>query len=623
MASQHHGGGPRITELPNVLTANIDTCDALGIVRTLRQSDGQLFSGWGPYPSINDRQVLSTLDKLADKAAQLLKGNKERGENNMFVFTGCGTSGRIAWMCSRSLNRLLASLGEKECVHYLIAGGDKALIVGQELPEDDPPRGAEDLKLLTQNTDRVMLFGITCGLSAPYVAGQIDLAMKQSEWIPVLVGFNPVEMARDNKIEKWHKTCKQTFMELEQLSTTSDQAFILNPVVGPEPITGSSRMKGGSMTAILLEIVFTAALARAFALPLSQLITGAAPLLTTDKQEWIENETSTEYKLTAGQSQIATLVDIFAATYRAAYRPSDGLGQLVSVAGASLRHSDGGHLYYLGTQLLGLLGFVDSSEMVSTYGSSPHEVRGFVAGGWTTCSNKDGDLSSTGPLFQISTTDFEAGILPKLTQHDTVVWVENTGSKVIGEDKGLLSVLLEKVLASPAKCCQLVMSARSPPPCTHSDRFLCSVHVALPYYSVLNCEDLLAGFALKLILNAISTGANILKGRVFGNRMINLTVANDKLFYRSMLIIAELAGVGEEAAKIALLRGIYREDHVDKYSALPVSSHIKAASKANMVVPMGILLAARGCTVEEACRTLSEQPSLRVIIEQCKAPYRD
>lgn len=88
----------------------------------------------------------------------------------------------------------------------------------------------------------------------------------------------------------------------------------------PPFLSGSSRMKGGSMTAILLEIVFTAALARAFALPLSQLITGAAPLLTTDKQEWIENETSTEYKLTAGQSQIATLVDIFAATYRAAYR---------------------------------------------------------------------------------------------------------------------------------------------------------------------------------------------------------------------------------------------------------------------------------------------------------------
>ncbi len=74
------------------------------------------------------------------------------------------------------------------------------------------------------------------------------------------------------------------------------------------------------MTAILLEIVFTAALARAFALPLSQLITGASPLPTTDKQECIENEALTEYKLTAGQAQIATLVDVFAATYTAAYR---------------------------------------------------------------------------------------------------------------------------------------------------------------------------------------------------------------------------------------------------------------------------------------------------------------
>ncbi len=46
-----------------------------------------------------------------------------------------------AWLCSHQLNQLLSSLGEKACVRYLIAGGDKALIVGDELPEDDPPRG--------------------------------------------------------------------------------------------------------------------------------------------------------------------------------------------------------------------------------------------------------------------------------------------------------------------------------------------------------------------------------------------------------------------------------------------------------------------------------------------------
>ncbi len=38
------------------------------------------------------------------------------------------------------------------------------------------------------------------------------------------------------------------------------------------------------------------------------------------------------------------------------------------------------------------LRFIDSSEMVSTYGSSPHEIRGFVDGGWRTCANQDGRL---------------------------------------------------------------------------------------------------------------------------------------------------------------------------------------------------------------------------------------
>ena len=123
-------------------------------------------------------------------------------------------------------------------------------------------------------------------------------------------------------------------------------------------------------------------------------------------------------------------------------------------------------------------------------------------------------------------------------------------------------------------------------------------------------EPLFAGFALKLILNAISTGANILKGKVFRNTMINLTVANDKvkhpsplysifpnllpsclyplcilsplkyyspivachkhrvfpiqLFYRSIGIIRDLSGADEESARDALLRSIYRDDDITK-----------------------------------------------------------
>ena len=39
--------------------------------------------------------------------------------------------------------------------------------------------GAKDLQDITQSADHVILFGITCGLSAPYIAGQIDYSMRQ------------------------------------------------------------------------------------------------------------------------------------------------------------------------------------------------------------------------------------------------------------------------------------------------------------------------------------------------------------------------------------------------------------------------------------------------------------
>ena len=61
----------------------------------------------------------------------------------------------------------------------------------------------------------------------------------------------------------------------------------------------------------------------------------------------------------------------------------------MGVAGACLRQP-GGHVYYVGAQLFGIVGFVDSSEMVSTFGSSRHEVRGFVEGGWEVCMNREG-----------------------------------------------------------------------------------------------------------------------------------------------------------------------------------------------------------------------------------------
>ena len=63
--------------------------------------------------------------------------------------------------------------------------------------------------------------------------------------------------------------------------------------------------------------------------------------------------------------------------------------------------------------------------------------------------------------------------------------------------------------------------------------------------------------AVKLLLNAVSTCAFINLGCVYGNRMVNLTVSNDKLFSRAVSIVASITSVAPAAALHALLRSLY------------------------------------------------------------------
>ena len=62
--------------------------------------------------------------------------------------------------------------------------------------------------------------------------------MNDERITPVLLGFNPTELSRDSKIEGWDKT----FRNVVNLMKNSPKAIILNPIVGPESITGSTRM---------------------------------------------------------------------------------------------------------------------------------------------------------------------------------------------------------------------------------------------------------------------------------------------------------------------------------------------------------------------------------------------
>ncbi|CAI8015335.1 Glucokinase regulatory protein [Geodia barretti] len=582
----------RVTELSNELTRDIDTADPLGIVRRLCGSDAQLFAGWGGHPGVNDPVILDRLWKLSLKTAALLKENQDQKKNNRIVFSGCGTSGRIAWLCSWTYNRILQKFGHTPCFHYLIAGGDRSLIISNELPEDDPPKGAEDLKKVAEGADHVMFVGITCGLSAPYVAGQIDHSMHQPNMTSVLMGFNPVSLSRNAPIEKWDKTCRQVFLELETLSCTSDSAFIINPIVGPEPITGSSRMKGGSTTAVLLGTVFLTSLQTLLGQPI-------LPSMTLPAREPEETEVVFDHSLSPSLSPMVSLLDCYSQTYQTVYRHSGGVASLLKLA-ASCICQPSGRLIYLGADTLGALGLVDASEMVPTYGVGLEEFRGFVAGGWEGCGNTEGDLSGYGKTFRVSLSQFESDVLPSLTDQDCVLCLHGSSQRT---GPPHLHTIVNKVLASPAKCGLLVM-AENGMSCNHllDKRYETAVLIRLPYYHAFGKECVFAGFALKLVLNAISTGANILKGRVYGNEMINLRLSNDKLFERAIAIIEKWSGANEEDAKFALLRAIYKQDDAANFQYRPISSHITEASSQNMVVPLALLLAGGRSSVSYSSR---------------------
>jgi N-acetylmuramic acid 6-phosphate (MurNAc-6-P) etherase len=237
-----------ITELSNDISADIDLTDATGILSILHQCDSQVFTGWQMHQSIYHPSIIGAIENVSKLAVKMLK-NARGG----IVFSGCGTSGRLAFLSAVGYSNHFPD----KVVSYTIAGGDKALFMSVEAPEDSWRDGVNDLEKITKDLDFVLFIGITCGLSAPYVAGQLDYCLQHlDKYIPVLLGFNPVSLARKNNIDNWDKTFHDVAVAMEKLSCDGGPCYIINPIVGPEAITGSSRMKSGTATKMILDAMF-------------------------------------------------------------------------------------------------------------------------------------------------------------------------------------------------------------------------------------------------------------------------------------------------------------------------------------------------------------------------------
>jgi hypothetical protein len=103
-----HSSMQPITERSNDLTRNLDVVGPRGIVRLLRQCDTQIFAGWEEWDGLCDETTLQTLENLANSIQPHLRHTSASSpaKNVKFIMSGAGTSGRLAFYCARTLNKV-------------------------------------------------------------------------------------------------------------------------------------------------------------------------------------------------------------------------------------------------------------------------------------------------------------------------------------------------------------------------------------------------------------------------------------------------------------------------------------------------------------------------------------
>ncbi|KTF75655.1 hypothetical protein cypCar_00033547 [Cyprinus carpio] len=271
-----------------------------------------------------------------------------------------------------------------------------------------------------------------------------------------------------------------------------------------EAISGSSRMKGGSATKIILESILLAGHEAAF------------------RGKRVTPECISAW-ITASEM-----------VYETTYSHSDELAALIHQAGESLQMK--AHVYYIGWQTLGIIGLTDASECVPTFGADFDDIRGFINNGFREMKNKEGDLSFLGPEFVIGHKDFVDTILPSLSQNDVMLFLFT-----VNDDLHEVTALADQVRRRTSNLHAIAHDLEKfTIPETVCNMFGTVLHITWSFSSEeVNSVVMRQRWELstKWCLNAISTGAHVLKGKVYMNYMIDLRVTNSKLYRRAINIL--------------------------------------------------------------------------------------
>jgi N-acetylmuramic acid 6-phosphate etherase len=212
------GAGSVLTEQRNPRSAGIDRMDAAALVELINSEDATVAAAVGRERASIARAVELVLDRF------------RRG--GRLIYTGAGTSGRLGVLDAAECPPTFGT--DPEMIVGLIAGGHGALVRAKEGAEDDRESGASDLAELSPDPDDVVM-GIATSGGTPYVRGALEEARRAGAGT-IFLSCTPAE------------------------DDAAEVDVLITPLTGPEVVTGSTRMKAGTATKLVLNTITTSAM---------------------------------------------------------------------------------------------------------------------------------------------------------------------------------------------------------------------------------------------------------------------------------------------------------------------------------------------------------------------------
>ncbi|MDR5686884.1 N-acetylmuramic acid 6-phosphate etherase [Morganella morganii] len=209
-----------ITESRNPASADIDSLPTLDMLRVINREDQTV--------ALAVEKTLPQVAQVVDAVAQAFR------LGGRLIYMGAGTSGRLGILDASECPPTFGTPAEQ--VVGLIAGGHKAILKAVENAEDNRELAVNDLKALNFSKKDVLV-GIAASGRTPYVLGGMEYALSLGATVAA-VSCNPDS-------------------EMSRLA-----GIAITPVVGPEVITGSSRMKAGTAQKLILNMITTGAMIR-------------------------------------------------------------------------------------------------------------------------------------------------------------------------------------------------------------------------------------------------------------------------------------------------------------------------------------------------------------------------